>query len=115
VKRVGECRAKRNVVIGNLQPFNLRNDIGQLWENFLITERLKHNTYMQRTVKPYFWCTTTQREIDYIEDSDGQIAAFEFNRAALKKSKIDKEFQEGYHTEIKTIHQDNFIDFVMAQ
>ncbi len=104
----------RNVVIGNLQPFHLRNDVGQLWENFLITERLKHNTYAQRIIKPYFWRTTTQREIDYVEDSDGQIAAFEFKWAALKKSRMDKEFQEVYQTEIKTIHQDNFRGFVMG-
>jgi len=102
----------RNVVIGNLQPLHLRNDIGQLWENFLISERMKFNVYNNRMVKSYFWRTTTQREIDYVEDSDGQISAFEFKWSTRKKTKLDKEFQEVYKTEIKIIDRENWDSFV---
>lgn len=102
----------RNVVIGNLQPLHMRNDTGQLWENFLITERMKFNVYKQRMVKPYFWRTTTQREIDYIEDCDGQISAFEFKWSPNKKVKADKEFQEVYQTQIKIVDRNGWDEFV---
>jgi len=102
----------RNVVIGNLQPLHLRNDAGQLWENFLISERLKYNACHQRMAKSYFWRTTTQREIDYVEDCDGQISAYECKWASLKKIKVDKEFQEVYNTRIKILDRDNWDDFV---
>jgi predicted AAA+ superfamily ATPase len=102
----------RNVVIGNLQPLHLRNDAGQLWENFLISERLKYNAYQQRMAKSYFWRTTTQREIDYVEDRDGQISAFECKWSAHKKKKADKEFQEVYNTQIKILDRETWDDFV---
>lgn len=102
----------RNVVIGNVQPLHLRNDAGQLWENFILSERLKYNAYNQRIAKSYFWRTTTQREIDYVEDSDGQISAFEFKWAPFKKVKIDQEFQEVYKTQIKTVDRETWDEFV---
>lgn len=104
----------RNVVIGNLQPLHMRNDISQLWENFLISERMKYNAYHQRHAKSYFWRTTTQREIDYVEDSDGQISAFEFKWAKHKKTKIDKEFQDVYQTEIQVISIESWDGFVRS-
>ena len=64
----------RNAVIQQFAPVSLRNDMGQLWENFFISERIKRNHYMGYHCNIYFWRTKSQQEIDYIEESDGQIA-----------------------------------------
>lgn len=67
----------RNAVIQNFAPLAMRNDVGALWENFFISERVKSNEYVGRYVKSYFWRTTQQQEIDYIEEFDGEFAVFE--------------------------------------
>ncbi len=67
----------RNAVIQNFSPLALRQDVGALWENFIISERLKVNEYIGRYCKSYFWRTNQQQEIDYIEESDGQFTLFE--------------------------------------
>lgn len=67
----------RNAVIQNFAPLALRQDVGALWENFFISERIKANHYTGRYAKSYFWRTTQQQEIDYIEESDGNFTAFE--------------------------------------
>jgi len=68
----------RNILIGNTKPLTDRNDIGQLWENFLIVERTKSNAYLGRNVSQYFWRTYTGAELDYIEEGDGALTGFEF-------------------------------------
>lgn len=67
----------RNAIIQNFSPLNLRQDTGALWENFVISERIKANHYAGRYVKGYFWRTTQQQEIDYIEEEDGLFSVFE--------------------------------------
>lgn len=67
----------RNALIRNYNPIALRNDMGALWENFFISERMKYNHYNRRYVNAYFWRTTQQQEIDYVEETDGQFSAFE--------------------------------------
>ena len=67
----------RNAILQNFAPLALRADVGALWENFFISERLKANHYQGRYVKSYFWRTTQQQEIDYIEEEDGAFTAFE--------------------------------------
>ncbi|MBQ8969351.1 MAG: ATP-binding protein [Bacteroidaceae bacterium] len=67
----------RNAILQNFTPLALRGDVGALWENFFISERLKANHYAGRYAKSYFWRTKSQQEIDYIEESDGQFCAFE--------------------------------------
>ena len=67
----------RNAVIQQFAPASLRNDMGQLWENFFISERIKRNHYTGYHCNMYFWRTTSQQEIDYIEESDGMMSAFE--------------------------------------
>ena len=76
----------RNAVIQNFAPLSMRNDAGALWENFFISERLKANEYEGRYAKSYFWRTTQQQEIDYIEESDGQFAVFEMKWNPRKKT-----------------------------
>lgn len=67
----------RNALIQNLNPLSMRQDTGALWENFFISERKKYNHYNGRYVNSYFWRTTQQQEIDYIEETDGAFTAFE--------------------------------------
>lgn len=67
----------RNAILQNFAPLSLRQDVGALWENFFISERLKANQYAGRYVNSYFWRTNQQQEIDYIEECDGQFSLFE--------------------------------------
>ena len=86
----------RNAVIQNFAPINLRQDMGALWENFFISERIKANHYNRNFVRCYFWRTKQQQEIDYIEEADGQLSAFEMKwnpkkvRTAIPKTFIDE-------------------------
>ena len=68
----------RNALINNINALHLRQDVGQLWENFMISERLKQNDNSSKYVNSYFWRTYKQNEIDYIEEKGGQLSAFEF-------------------------------------
>ncbi len=88
----------RNALIANFAPLNLRNDTGALWENFLISERRKQNLYNNNWVNSYFWRTTTKVEIDYIEEQDGVLHAYEFkwNPHKAGKTKIPASFKEAY-------------------
>ena len=67
----------RNAVLQNFSPLALRQDTGALWENFFIAERIKANNYARRFANCYFWRTTSQQEIDYIEEADGGFSVFE--------------------------------------
>ena len=86
----------RNALIGDFRPFEMRTDKGALWENFLISERLKTNHYMSNYVNTYFWKTHQKQEIDYIEEADGKLKAFEFKLKDKTTFKIPKPFTEAY-------------------
>lgn len=104
----------RNAILNNFNPLNLRDDVGKLWENFLISERMKTNSYHLHHFKTYFWRTHAQQEIDFLEEADGKISAYEFKWNERKKAKIPKNFSETYHPEIeKIITKDNFHEFVI--
>lgn len=68
----------RNMLIGNLAQIENRTDTGALWENFVISERLKRNSYQDSIALYGFWRTQQQKEIDYIEEENGQLSAYEF-------------------------------------
>lgn len=103
----------RNAIIRNYSPVNLRNDIGALWENFLIAERVKMNAYLNRDVATYFWRTNQQQEIDFIEESNGQVSAFEFKWNPRKAGRFSKTFTNAYPVkETQTITPDGFESFV---
>ena len=102
----------RNAIIGNLNPLELRNDHGQLWENFLMSERLKYNSYQKRLVNMYFWRTTTQKEIDLVEEGEGNVSAFEFKWSERKKAKVDSEFKSTYKATFNVIDKNNFLTFL---
>lgn len=75
----------RNAVINNFSPIEMRNDVGLLWENLMIVERIKRNAYSNSYVQSYFWRTQRQQEIDLIEVVDGRLHAFEFKWKSEKK------------------------------
>ncbi len=103
----------RNAVIGQFQNFQIRNDKGALWENFLVSERLKWLSYNHIYANTYFWRTTQQQEIDYIEERNGKIAAYEFKLNPKKKFKFSVTFTKEYQSENTVINRENFRDFVM--
>lgn len=104
----------RNMIINNLNPLDLRNDKGALWENFLISERIKFQAYHQQYTNNYFWRTVQKQEIDFVEDRAGQLSAFEFKWNSKGKNKIPKSFIENYNAQAKTIDRENFREFVMS-
>ena len=102
----------RNMVIGNFNTFALRQNKGALWENFLVSERMKLLSYSQSVAKPYFWRTTTQQEIDYIETNADDVSAFEFKWTNTKKAKLPKSFSESYQPSFLVVNKDNFREFL---
>ncbi len=102
----------RNALINNFNDLHIRQDTGQLWENFMISERLKFNLNNGIFVNTYFWRTHRQQEIDYLEEKDGKLAGFEFKWKSRKK-RIPKVFSDAYPgTGIEFITKQNFQDFV---
>ncbi len=104
----------RNALIQNFAPLKLRNDVGGIWENFCILERMKTLSYHEKNVNRFFWRTHTQQEIDYIEEYDGKLHAYEFKWNPKAKTKIPKSFLEAYPgTEFKVIHPENIHEFTI--
>jgi len=104
----------RNAVLGNFSSLSVRTDKGALWENFLVSERIKHLGNNEIDVKSWFWRTTQQQEIDYIEEWDNKLFAFEFKWNPQKKVSLSKTFSNTYlNHEFKVINQENFHEFVM--
>lgn len=104
----------RNSLIQNFNPLNLRNDVGQLWENYLMVERRKANAYAGRAANTYFWRTYDQKEIDYIEERGGRLYGFEFKWQGQMKSSTHQEFSQTYpNAELATITSDNFEAFLI--
>jgi len=104
----------RNALISNFNPVELRNDIGALWENFIISERIKKINNNDLWVNNWFWRTQQQQEIDYIEETDGKISAFEFKWNPTAKTTKTNTFLEAYpNSSIEIIHRENFEDFLL--
>jgi uncharacterized protein len=101
-----------NMLIGNFTNFQLRQDKGALWENFLVSERMKQLSYKQSLAKSYFWRTTTQQEIDYVEVNADAISAFEFKWATTKKVKLPKSFIDAYNPDFLVVNATNFREFL---
>jgi predicted AAA+ superfamily ATPase len=103
----------RNALIGDFRPLELRNDLGGLWENFLIAERRKYNLYREFYGQSYFWRTTQQQEIDYLEEYDGSIHAYEFKWNASKGASLPEVFQKAYqNVGLKVINPENYLSFL---
>ncbi len=104
----------RNAVIKQLQPLSIRQDIGILWENFLISERLKQVGQKGLYRNSYFWRTTQQQEIDYIEEVNGAFFAYEFKWNEKKKTRFPLSFTKNYNSANQGINRGNFREFVIT-
>lgn len=105
----------RNAIIGNLAQIENRTDAGELWENFAIAERLKQNAYQNSFAQSWFWRTQQQKEIDYIEEENGMIHAFEFKWNEHKaRTKCPESFSTAYPDALfQVITPKNIEEFLM--
>lgn len=105
----------RNALIQNFNPIAVRQDMGALWENFFVSERKKYNHYNGRYVKSYFWRTTQQQEIDYIEETDGTFTAFEMKWNPRKaNASFPSTFLNAYPVADKTVvTPDNYLTWLI--
>lgn len=102
----------RNAIISNFNSLDLRDDIGKLWENFLVSERLKKQAYKNIFANNYFWRTWDQKEVDFVEEREGKIFGYEFKYSPNKK-RLPKEFLDTYpNATLEIISQDNYLDFI---
>ena len=103
----------RNAIINDFKLLSLRNDTGALWDNYLISERIKRNKYLKESVDYYFWRTYSQQEVDLIELKDGKIHAFEFKYSPDKKIKIPAAFSTAYpEASFERIAKDNYFSWI---
>lgn len=103
----------RNAIIKNFNSLDMRGDAGPLWENFCIVERMKHSHYSNIYSNTYFWRTYDQKEIDYIEEREGKLFAYEF-KYRQEKAKKPKVFLETYeNSEFEIITKNNYQDFLL--
>jgi predicted AAA+ superfamily ATPase len=103
----------RNALINNLNPVSLRQDVGALWENFMVIERVKRNNNLGITANTYFWRTTAGKEIDYLEDSGGKLSGYEFKWQKTSFS-IPKEFLNAYPgSTVKLLNRNNYLEFLV--
>ena len=104
----------RNALIANFMQPELRTDIGALWENFIISERMKFINYQGIWANSYYWRTKDQTEIDYLEEADGKLHAFEFKWSPNAKASFPKGFSNAYpDSEFQVVHKDNFDEFLL--
>ena len=103
----------RNTIIANLNPLNLRNDSGMLWENYMIAERLKYQSQESVLVNNYFWRTYDQQEIDLIEERGGNLFAYEF-KWLKRNAKIPAAWKKNYpEAEFQVISSDNYYEWLV--
>jgi len=104
----------RNAIIQNFAPLTLRVDKGALWENFIISERIKYNHYAGNYSRIYFWRTSDKQEIDYVEESDGRFKVFEMKSNPKRaKATIPATFLRNYDVEeTSVITPDNYLPFL---
>jgi len=107
----------RNSLILNFNGLALRNDVGQLWENYLVVERLKANQFAGRRVNSYFWRTYDQKEIDLVEEHGGKLYGYEFKwQSSDLRWAVRSEFQQAYPgSELAVINQQNFETFLSGE
>ena len=104
----------RNALIANLSPLALRDDIGKLWENYIISERLKYQKYHKIIVNNYFWRTYDQQEIDWVEEREGALYGYEFKWKTNKKVKAPVAWRKSYeNASFEVVDPSNYLDWVI--
>ena len=102
----------RNAVIANFNPIHARNDIGAVWENYMISERLKYQEYKRISSNNYFWRTYEQQEIDWVEERDGSLFGYEF-KWKEEKVKIPTQWKSAYpDASFELININNFSEWL---
>ncbi|MBN1950074.1 MAG: ATP-binding protein [Bacteroidales bacterium] len=102
----------RNAVIANFNPPETRNDFGQLWENFLVMERLKKQSYLPVYANNFFWRSWTHKEVDFVEERDGRLFGYEFKWSTVK-SKPPALWLDSYpEATYEIINKDNYLEFI---
>ena len=103
----------RNAIINNYNSIQNRTDIGDLWENYLASERMKKQEYQKIFRKNYFWRTYDRQELDWLEEEAEKLSAFEFKWNENKKSKIPTAFEKAYpEADFEVINKKNYLDFI---
>lgn len=103
----------RNGIINNFNILENRNDIGELWENYLVSERVKHQNYNKNFTFNYFWRTYDQQELDWLEEESGNLHGFEFKWNENRKAKIPTAFAKAYpEASFEVINKSNYLDFI---
>lgn len=103
----------RNAIISQFNPLMLRKDVGAIWENFIFSERQKNLAYKGVHGSSYFWRTYQGQEIDFIEERNGKLSAYEVKWSDHKTPKVPQDWLESYpEATFKVITKDNYLDFV---
>ena len=104
----------RNAIIRDFSPAEMRGDVGALFENYIISERIKRKSYTDNYSLSHFWRTNTQQEIDYIEEINGKISAFEIKWNPKRKAKLPLSFKNAYpQVDFHVINRDNFYEYLI--
>lgn len=102
----------RNALIGNFNPVAIRNDLGELWENYIITERMKKHEYQRRVTNTYFWRTYDKKEIDLVEEREGNLIGYEV-KWKNARIKVPKDWDANYpDAGFEVIHRGNYLRFI---
>ncbi len=104
----------RNAIIRNFNPIKLRPDVGELWENYLASERVKLQTYKNMPVNNFFWRTYDQQELDWVEEETGKLRGYEFKWSSGKKPKVPAAWKRAYpKAEYNIINPTNYLDWIL--
>lgn len=99
----------RNSIIRHFQPLDMRNDVGFLWENFMISEILKHHSNQEQAVLSYFWRTKQQQEVDLVLDYNGKLQSYEFKWNAQKSVSLPGTFAKQYQSEYECVTPQHYL------
>ncbi|MBQ6666716.1 MAG: ATP-binding protein [Bacteroidales bacterium] len=106
----------RNALIADFNAPEIRQDVGALWENFVISERMKSNGYYRRWVNRYFWRTKQQQEIDYLEEGGGKLHAYEIKWNPKAKASFTKTFSDAYpQADFQVVTPEKIADFLLPE
>jgi predicted AAA+ superfamily ATPase len=102
----------RNAIIGNFNPLEIRNDVGQLWENYVITERLKRQEYLREAANSHFWRTYDKKEIDLVEERQGNLFGYEI-KWTKARVKVPSDWQNTYPgAGFEIINKGNYLQYI---
>ena len=103
----------RNAIINNFNRLTMRTDTGELWENYLASERIKKQHYKEITARNYFWRTYDQQELDWLEETTDSLSGYEFKWSTTKMPKIPAAFAKAYpNAAYEVINRNNYLDFI---